>query len=59
VSYFGLVGDGIHRCVLIIEEFRKNGLSPSTYIQSFNVREEAGYLSAISVDGSIKIEKLS
>lgn len=58
VSYFGIVGDGKHRCTLIIEEFRKSGLSPATYIQEFFVQECEGYLSAVSVDGRIKIEKL-
>lgn len=59
VSYFGIVGQGKHRCTLIIEEFRKNGLSPATYIREFTVTEEVGFLSAVSVDAKIVITKLS
>lgn len=59
VSYFGIVGDGKHRCTLIIEEFRKSGLSPSTYIVEFFVQEHPQHLSAVSIDGRIKVEKLS
>lgn len=59
VSYFGIVGSGKHRCTLIVDEFRKNGLSPSTYIVEFFVQEHPQYLSAVSVDGRIKVERLT
>lgn len=59
VSYKGIVSANTHLVTLIVVAFQNSHLSVSTYMQDFHVTEEAGYLSATTVDGSLKFAKLS
>lgn len=58
-SYIKSLGNGSHVIRLHVPEFAIRGLSPSISTMDYVVTEHEGYLSAVSVDGSLHFSKLS
>jgi hypothetical protein len=59
VAYITAIDSSTHLIRLQIPELSKKGISSQIAIQDWIVREEAGYLSAITKDGSLHISKLT
>lgn len=58
-GYIRQLTNDTHVIRLCIMDFERSGLHASVCIQDFIVKEEAGYLSAVSVNGQIVVSRLS
>ena len=59
VAYIDKLTDDSHIVRLKVPLFEKTGLSADTVVMDYIVTEEAGYLSATTIDGVLKFKRLS
>ena len=59
VAYISAIDSNTHLIRLQVPEWSKKGISSQITVQDWIVKEEAGYLSATTKDGSIHISKLT
>jgi len=59
VAYFGKLEEGKHMVKLCVKQFLKNSSTQHLSVVNFIVTERSGYLSAVSVSGSIVVERLT
>lgn len=59
VAYIDRVSDNTHIVRLKVYQFEKAGLPNDTVVMDYIVREEAGYLSAVTLKGELRFKRLS
>ena len=59
VAYIDQLSNDTHIVRLRVPQFEKAGLSNSTVVMDYIVNEEAGYLSAVTLNGALRFKRLS